>query len=412
MDFFNCLSLVEAINVVRNKTADLAVGTEYVDLSEALGRIVAEDIAAKADLPPFARSTVDGFAVRSSDTFGAGEGIPALLNVTGEILMGQGTPIRLKPGQAAVIPTGGMLPEAADAVVMVEYTDGPDAETVLILKAVAPGENTIAKGEDLLAGEIIVQRGRKILPQDIGALAAAGHMKIAVRHKPRIGIISTGDELVDVTAVPKAGQITDINSYALGAMLELAGCNVTRLGIIPDQYELLYNTLMQALNCYDLLIVSGGSSVGARDHTLQAINALGQPGVILHGVAVKPGKPTIFGMAGSVPIFGLPGHPVSAMIICEQLVKPVIAALVGQQPGKHSYRLPARITRSVASAPGRDDFLRVRLSYQDGQYLAEPVLGKAGLISTMIQADGVVHIPADKTGLYDGDFVEVTLFNV
>ncbi len=408
MEYFNCISLNEAKQLIGNALDGLMLESEKVSLVEALGRIVAENVVSKEDLPPFSRSTVDGFAVRSMDTFGASEGVPALFDIVDEVAMGKQTFVQLKPGQAVVIPTGGMLPLGADAVVMLEHVERPDDSSLLVLKAVAPGENVVLKGEDISIGRHILKQGQKILPQDIGALAACGYKEVAVRQKPEVVIISTGDELIDVADTPVNGQIYDINSYALAAMLEEAGCIVRRHGIVKDQYEELLAALSQAVLHSNLVVISGGSSVGARDHTVRVLEELGKRDVLFHGMAVKPGKPTIFGMVGKVPVFGLPGHPVAAMTICEQIVKPAVQFLLSQAD-REVYTIPARLTRNMASVPGRDDFIRVQLMKKSNEYWAEPVLGKSGLISTMSAADGIVHIPADKSGLYCEEIVKVEL---
>ncbi len=408
MEFFQYLPLGEARAKVAASLAGIITGQEALDLPEALGRVAAADITAGEDLPPFSRSSVDGFAVRSADTFGASESVPALLAIVGEIAMGGEAPNTLRPGQAVAIPTGGMLPAGADAVVMIEHTDRPDDATLLVLKVAAPGENVVAKGEDIAAGAVIVGRGQLIAPQHIGILAACGLRTVPVRERPAVAVISSGDELIDIDLTPSGGQIRDINSYSLGAMLTAAGCAVTRQGIVRDDYDDFLAILTKAVAASHLVVISGGSSVGARDYTVKAIGALGTPGVLIHGIAVKPGRPTVFGMVGQVPVFGLPGHPVAAMTVCGQLVRPVVSTLLGEAAAE-PYSLPAIITRSVASAPGRDDFINVRLARRDGRYIAEPILGKSGLISTIAQADGVVHIPADKSGLYSGDTVEVLL---
>jgi molybdopterin molybdotransferase len=408
MEYFNCISLKEAERLILNELAGLIVGSEQVSLVDSLGRIAAVDVVSKEDLPPFSRSTVDGFAVRGMDTFGAGEGVPALFDIVGEVVMGEQTFIQLKPGQAVTIPTGGMLPIGADAVVMIEHVERPDKDNLLVLKAVAPGENVVLKGEDISIGRQLLSQGRKISPQDIGALAACGCAVVPVRQKPEVVIISTGDEVVDIECTPVSGQIRDINSYALAAMLEDTGCIVRRYGIVKDQYEELLAALSQAVLCCNMVIVSGGSSVGVRDHTVRVIKELGKSNVLFHGVAVKPGKPTIFGMVGKVPVFGLPGHPVAAMTVFGQIVKPAIQILLGQAI-RDIYTIPARLSRSMASVPGRDDFIRVQLIKKSNEYWAEPVLGKSGLISTMSAADGIVHIPADKGGLYSEEMVQVEL---
>lgn len=409
MEFIECMPLEQARELIIQSLEGIPVNGETVPLIDALGRITLEDIIARENLPPFSRSTVDGYAVRSADTFGASETSPSLFSLAGEILMGQETGIVLQPGQAAAIPTGGMLPAGADAVVMLEYTERPDEHTLLVLKTAAPGENIIVKGEDMQTGAVVVPRGQRLAPQHIGALAACGCTEIPVSKKLRVAIISTGDELVDIKETLGFGQIRDINSYAIGAMLVETGCQVKLMGIVRDNYDQFHAALAEAVATSQMVVISGGSSVGARDFTVKALGALGTPGVLLHGIALKPGKPTIYGMVGQVPVFGLPGHPVAAMTVCSQLTKMAVRKLLGQKETAMAAAVAAQLVRNVASAPGRDDFINTRIFKQDSGYFAEPILGKSGLVSTMAQADGVVHIPADKSGVYKGETVEVLL---
>lgn len=409
MDFMQCIPLEQARELIARSIEEIGVEKETVPLTEALGRVLAEDITAKEDLPLFSRSTVDGFAVRSADTFGASESSPSLFFIVDEVLMGKHITTTLQPGQAAVIPTGGMLPAGADAVVMLEHTERPDSGTLLALKTVAPGENIVARGEDMRAGTVVAQQGRQLASQHIGALAACGCAEVPVSKKPAVAIISTGDELVNINESPGFGQVRDINSYALGALLTEAGCQVKLHGIIRDSYDEFYDTLGKAAATSQMVIISGGSSVGARDFTVKALGDLGAPGVLIHGIAIKPGKPTIYGVVKNVPVFGLPGHPVAAMTVCGQMVLPTVNRLLGRkQPGGKT-AVPARLVRNVASVPGRDDFINVRLTKREGKYSADPILGKSGLISIMAQADGMMHIPADKSGVYTGDEVEVLI---
>jgi len=409
MDFFQCMSLGKARDLIVDSLTGIVVNSEIVSLSDGLGRVIAVDIMAKEDLPPFSRSTVDGFAARSADTFGANEATPALFMISGEVAMGKGSMIELQPGQAVVIPTGGMLPAGADTVVMLEYTEQHDASTLMVLKMAAPGENIVTKGDDIKTGAIIVKQGQKLAPQHIGALAACGWAFIPVVSRVKVAILSTGDELVDIHECLQSGQIRDVNSYALGAMLSEIGCVVQPMGIVKDSFEQFCHALSAAVSTCQLVVISGGSSVGARDYTDRAISALSTPGVLIHGIAVKPGKPTIFGMVGSIPIFGLPGHPVAAMTVCQQLVKVAARTLMGQKQAPDTFGIPAVLTRNLPSVPGRDDFINIRLGKLEGKYTATPILGKSGLISTMSEADGMVHITADKSGLYQGEIVEVLL---
>lgn len=405
MDFLHCMEFAKARDLVFRSLDNIIMDPELVELSVSLGRITAAEIVATEDLPPFARSTVDGYAVRSADTFGAGESSPALFSVIGDVLMGQETNLEVRPGEAAVIPTGGMLPVGADSVVMLEYTEQPDRQTLLVQKMAAPNENVINKGEDVAAGATIVEKGIRITPQHIGLLAACGRQQVLVRKKPKVALISSGDELIDIHESPAFGQIRDINSYSLAALLSDLGCEVDRIGIVRDSFDQFFSTLSAAVPGCQMVVISGGSSVGVKDFTVPAIQALATPGILIHGLAIKPGKPTIFAMAGKVPVFGLPGHPVAALTVCGQLVSIAVHRLTDRNSRWASTGIPAVLTRNIASAPGRDDFINMRLVKTGEGYAAEPVLGKSGLISIMTQSDGVLHIPAEKSGLFEGERV-------
>ncbi|MCE5285944.1 MAG: molybdopterin molybdotransferase MoeA [Pelosinus sp.] len=407
MEFLQCISLKAAQDLVVRSLKRGAAGEEKVQLIDAAGRIAAQDLFAGENLPPFDRSTVDGFAVNSRDTFGAGEAVPVLLSIVGQVAMGEPSLQELLPGQAVAIPTGGMLPSGADAVVMLEYTEQMDTDTLLISRVAAPFENVVKKGEDVSSADVLVKHGQTIQAQQVGILAACGYSTVPVYKQLKTAIISTGDELVAVSETPKMGQIRDINSYSLGAMLKETGCIVTCMGIVKDNYEEFVRAVSWAAKNSHLVIISGGSSVGARDYTVKAIDALG--GVLFHGIAVKPGKPTIYGMAHGIPVFGLPGHPVAAMMVLEQLVKPAANFLMGKETRQQGVTVWARLLRNIPSAPGRDDFVTVHVKIEENSYVAEPIFGKSGLIHTIAEADGVIHIPAEKGGLYTGDLIEVAL---
>lgn len=379
--------------------------TEQVSLLDAAGRALAHDVMSPIDLPGFARSTMDGYAMRAADTFGASDALPALLTIAGEIHMGEIAQVDLPRHSCVRVATGSMLPAGADAVVMVELTEELDDTTVAILRPVAQGENVVAADEDVACGEVLLRGGRMLREHDVAALAAIGVANIEVSARPRVGIISTGDELVDVCAIPAPGQIRDMNSYALHAAARLAGARPEILGIVRDDYASLAQAMRDALPRVDILIVSGGSSIGTRDFAREAIDSLGKPGVLVHGVAVKPGKPTIIGMADGVPIFGLPGHPVSCLTIFRLLVEPAIARWMGVEPVRRE--LSARIGANVASAAGREEYVSIRFTRRDGGIWADPVFGKSALISGLAQADGVVRIPAGTEGVQKGDTVTV-----
>jgi len=403
MRLFQVQTAAEAVEVLR-RYADLNRPACECDLLEALGLVVARDIVAPEDVPGFDRSTMDGFAVRASDTFGASEGLPAYLEVVGEVRMGEAPGGELAPGQAYRIATGGMLPSGADAVVMMEYTEPVDERTVGVTRPVAPGENTVRRGDDIRAGEVLFTAGHRLRPQDLGLLAAAGVSRVPVLRRPRVGVITTGDEIVPVDQVPGPGQVRDVNSFTNFGLVAACGGIPVLYGIVRDDFGALHRTVARALDETDMVVISGGSSVGTRDMTARVIDALGEPGVLFHGLAVRPGKPTIGAVVGGKPVIGLPGHPVSAMVVFDLIVRPLL------NPSERRFPVRARITRQLRSAPGREDYVRVRLRREDGALVAEPILGKSGLIATMARADGLARIPLDSEGVQAGETVEVILF--
>lgn len=395
------------------------VKQEMLAFIDSLHRIVAEDLFSSVDLPPFTRSTVDGFAVRAADTTGVSETLPAYLDLIGEVFIGEATQLEIKSGQAVQIPTGGMLPVGADAVLMLEYTEYLDQQTIEFFRPVAQGENVVFQGEDLPKGELLFAKGHRIRPQDIGALAGLGLTELSVYAKPEVAILSTGDELVAPTVTPKIGQIRDINRYTLSASLEQMGCHVRDLGIVDDSADRLQTVLEKNLHA-DLILLSGGSSVGVKDLTVDVLNSLGDPGVIIHGVSIKPGKPTILAVVTNKLIIGLPGHPASAWTIFHVLVKPIIRVLKGEIPADQLNNLEkelspdwieAVLSRNLVSDRGKEQYIPVKLKVDGrGGYLAEPILGKSSLLTTLVHADGLIKIDTFLEGLNQGELVHVQLF--
>jgi molybdopterin molybdotransferase len=399
---------------------------EHVDLHQALDRVTAADLHAPADLPAFARSTMDGFAVRAADTYGASEGLPAFLTIAGEVPMGRAAELEVPVGGVARIHTGGMLPPGADAVVMVEHTQPLDARAIEVLRPVAVGENVIPIGDDVRAGQLLFARGHRLRPQDLGGLAGVGITRVPVAMPPRVAILATGDEVVLADQAVLPGQVRDINSFTIAAQVRRAGGAPLLCGIAPDDADVLLHKASAALAEADLLIISAGSSVSTRDSTAQVIGALGQPGVLVHGVAMHPGKPTILAVAGGKPVFGLPGNPVSTIVAFDLFVRPALQRMLGmlatqrtESPeletsalGSVSFlaTVRARLARNVASHSGSQDFVPVRLAERDGELWAEPVFGKSNLIFTLAHADGMLNVPLDRAGLYAGDEVLVRLF--
>jgi molybdopterin molybdotransferase len=352
---------------------------------------------------------VDGFAVRARDTFGASDSLPAYLPLAGESPMGGAPGFDLAAGQAALIHTGGMLPAGADAVVMLEYTQAARAGEVEILRAAAPGENVIAAGEDVRAGQVVLPAGTLLRPAEIGGLMALGLLRTSVARPPRVGILSSGDEVVSPTAAPQPGQVRDVNSYTLAALVEKHGGCPVQLGIIPDRREVLQGALEDALAVCDLVVVTAGSSASTRDLTADVIAAVGEPGVLVHGVNVKPGKPTILAACGGKVVIGLPGNPVSALVIAGLFVVPVVERLLGLPAGRPRPTITARLTANVPSQAGREDWLPVRLTPEGDGWRADPIFYKSNLIFTLAQAGGLVPVPPDATGLEVGAPVQVII---
>lgn len=402
-DFFKVTELDRVLELVPRFPG---TGTEIVGLDQALGRILAADVRAEEDIPEFPRATMDGYAVRGSSTFGASEGNPAYLTVKGKIPMGTAPDFSLGPGEAARISTGGMLPDGADAVVMIEHTEALDDQTIEVYRSVAPGVHMVQAGEDLRAGETLLGVGRELRPQDVGLLAAMGRTRVTVRRRPVVAVISTGDEVVAVDRTPGPGQIRDINSHTLSGMVAAAGGVPLRTGIVADDGDALLAACKEGLGRADMVLISGGSSVGTRDFTIDAFSALPGAEILFHGISISPGKPTILAQAGNTAFWGLPGHVVSAMVVLQVVVLPFLHHIAGRgaDPG---ITLPARMRRNIASAQGRVDFVRVKLTQEAGERWADPILGKSGLIHTMVRADGLVKVDLNTEGLDRGDRVEV-----
>lgn len=382
---------------------------ENIETVSALGRATSADITAPHALPSFPRSTVDGYAVRAQDTFGANESLPAYFSLSGEVPMGDAPVFQVRGGQCALIHTGGMLPDGADAVVMLEQTQNVRSGEVEILKAVAPAENVLKTGEDVAQGQIVIQGGKRLRPADIGGLMALGITRLQVARRPRVGILSSGDEVVDPSRQLRPGQVRDVNSYSLSALIEQSGGEAHRYGIFPDRGDLLLSGAQKALEECEAVVITAGSSASTRDLTAQVINQLGKPGVLVHGVNVRPGKPTILGVCSQKAVIGLPGNPVSALVIAGLFLTPVIEALCGLSPQQFKGKVTARLTINLSSQAGREDWIPVQLKLTPQGIEAQPIFGKSNLIFTLARADGLVRIPPDATGIDAGEMVDVTL---
>jgi len=396
------------------------LASEAVPITGALRRVLASDIVSDVTLPAFPRSSMDGYAVSARDTFGATDSMPAYLSISGEVLMGEEAVTRVHKGQAMRISTGGMLPPGSDAVVMLEHSQLLPDGTLEVSRPVAPAENVLAPGEDVREGETLLAGGHRLRPQDLGALAGIGVTEVEVFKRPRVAVINTGNEIIEAAATPRPGQVRDVNSYNLAGLVVQAGGEPVLMGIYKDDYADIKGAVEKALEVSEIVAVTGGSSVGTRDLTAKVIGELGGgpgAGVLVHGVSVRPGKPVIIGIAAGKPVFGLPGHPVAVTVSFELFIRPLIGRLTGLVDRLGLSGIPpvrvakARMARNYSSAPGREDHIRVALDLLEGELWARPILGKSGLITTLVRADGSVVIPLEKTGLEKGEVVEVEIFD-
>jgi molybdopterin molybdotransferase len=370
--------------------------------------VPSEPVTAPHPLPGFARSTVDGYAVRAADTYGVSEGLPGYLTVTGAVAMGAAPDTAVTAGTAVIMPTGGALPPGADAVVMVEYTAEAMPGTIEVVRPVAPGEGVVRADEDAKPGAEIIPAGRPLRPQDLGMLAAAGVTAVTVHRKPVVTIFSTGDEVVPPdTAELKPGQVRDATASALAALVADAGGAPVPGGIVRDDPGALEKALRDALRTSDVLLISAGSSVGVRDETANAVARLGEPGIWCHGLAIKPGKPTLLAECGGVPVIGLPGNPRSALVVFRLIGTPVVRRVGGCTAAPPQPSVRARLSRDLASASGRLDVIQVTVS-EDG--VAAPVFGLSALLSVLTAAEGYIVIPEEATGLDAGSEVDVILY--
>lgn len=386
--------------------------TEVIKIEDAYDRVICEDIYSPEDLPGFDRSTVDGFAVRAEDTYGASEMSPQYLKVCGEVLMGLHTNLEILKGQCVKIPTGGMLPRGANAVLMFEDAQVVNEDTIEVLKGISVYENVILRDEDIKKGDIVIKKGKRLRPQDIGALAGLGINEVKVCAKPIVSIISTGDEIVSPSSKKEAGQVRDINSFTLDGLIRQSGGITQKLGIIKDDYNTLKSVFQSAIKDSDVVLISGGTSAGIKDMTSSIIQEAGNPGILFHGVSVKPGKPLIGAIVNSKPVFGLPGHPAAIFVSFDTFIRPVIEKLIGYEDNLLRYKkVKAIMSKNIHSTSGRADFIRVRLTEKDGKLVATPILGKSGLINTLVKADGIVVIEDDTLGMNAGQEVEVRLFD-
>jgi len=389
------------------------VGAEIVETVRARARVLAEDLHSRVDLPHFPRAAMDGYAVRAKDTFGASASLPAYLKLAGTVEMGKEATRPLDKGEAMRISTGGMLPPESDGVVMVEYTEEVGDSMVEIHRGVSPWQNVIQVGDDIKRGDLVFRRGRRLRAHDLGALTGIGISSLSVYKRPKVALISTGDEIVDAETEPRPGQVRNINQHSLAGLIEECGAELNDLGVVRDDREALVKALRRALEWGDIVLLSGGSSVGARDIAMDAILSLPNAEMVFHGISVSTGKPTIFAKAAGKPLLGLPGYPVSALVIFDLFAAPLIRTLGGEDPATAcQFQKSARavLKTNVASQIGREDYVRVSLERVNGRLYATPLPSKSGAIFTLVKADGMIRIDLNQEGVEQGEEVEVILF--
>lgn len=396
----NVITVEEALKILKENFSESGL-IETLPLDEACGRIAAEDIFSCEDVPSFSRSTMDGYALNAADTYGSGESMPAMLDIKGEILMGESADISLGSGECIKISTGGMLPDGADAVIPVENTD-EDNGVCLVYKSVSPFENVTKKGDDIKVGECVIKKDTVLSPAHIGLLASVGKAEIKVKKRPLVGIISTGNEIIEINEELTAGKIREVNSHQLAALCRAYGCEAKLYGTVKDEYDAIFNAVKTAVDECDTVLISGGSSAGTKDMTVNVIEKIGT--VFAHGLAMKPGKPTIIGKADGKAVFGLPGHPAACYFVTEIIVKQLIDILLGRTEKRVTQKL--RLAENISSNHGREEYICVKT---DGE-TAVPVYGKSGLMSILCESDGYIKIDRNCEGLRKDEAVTVYPF--
>ncbi len=407
MDFFNVKKLDEVKEILKSEFDEFQIKEESVSLENLVGRIISRDIVSNVSIPDFNRSTVDGYGVRLRDLVGASESNPAVLDIAGSVDMGSISEQVLKSNETLYIPTGAHVPDEFDGVVMIEHTEVIDDE-LFIYRPISNNENMVLKGDDVSEGQVCIEAGTIIKANHVAIIAALNYKEVFVYEKIKVSIVSTGDELVEVGSDYKRGQIIDTNAYTIGSVLNNMGCEIVSSCIVKDKYEIVKEALVNGIRTSDIVIFSGGSSVGKLDFTSDVINEMGNPGVLVHGIAIKPGKPTIIGKVEDKIVFGLPGHPASCLIslktVVEEFIKDKLKIIDNEKP------IVCKSGFQVNLNNGRDNYYMVKLKLTDGEYIAEAIRGTSGMVSLFSLADGYIKVPMEKEGLYMGEKLQVHLF--
>jgi molybdopterin molybdotransferase len=409
LELFKVVTVDETKEILE-EVFNQVVSSEIIDLKEALGRVIYKDIISDINVPSFRRSTVDGYAVAYKDVSGASESIPSIMDYKGDVVMGEAPEDSVSfPGECMYVPTGGMIPEGADSMVMIEYTDKLDEKTILINKPSAYGDHVVQIGEDIKKGEIVIKKGTKLRPYEIGVLSSLGISKVEVYKKPKVAVISTGDEIVGCEDTPAPGQVRDINSYLLYSCVLEDGGDPVDFGVIKDSFQALKEAVEKACNECDIILISGGSSVGKKDQTLKVINSLEDSKLLVHGISIKPGKPTIIAKAGDKAIFGLPGHPLSCALVYKVIVKYYLNSIINFS--QRDFGVQCKFDLNYHKAKGREEYLPVTIEENEyGEMSAKPVFGKSGLITGFSKAWGYIKIDRNEEGIKEGQTVHVFKF--
>ena len=407
MELLKVKTINEMKEIIDHAFSHLKLATEKISIDEAMERVLAADIVSTVNVPHFNRSVVDGYAVKLIDVQGASNAIPGFLRIIGEVPMGKATDLVLNQGETAYVPTGGMIPAGTEAMVMIEYTEKLGDRDLAVYCNAGANENMMLIGDDVSIGEVVLKAGHFLRPQDLGVLSALGHLQVEVYRRPRLQIISTGDEIVPPGTIPQLGEIVDINQAALSAVAKRFGTEIVSKSYVRDDFETIKNAVDRGLKTSDLVILSGGSSMGEKDYTVTVIDSLGQ--VLLHGLSIKPGKPTILGKVDDKPVVGLPGQPVSAIIIFMVMLREFMSLYYGRDLYKYK-TVQGRLMENVHAAPGRRTFQTVEITEVDGQIEVRPTHGKSGMITLLAYSDGYIEITENEEGKNRGELVEVSLF--
>lgn len=408
--FKETLKLDDVLELFFKKIKLPNLKSESVSLMKARNRILAKDIKSPVDIPPFDKSAMDGYAVVAEDTFGATINNPIMLKLLGEVRIGKNTAIEVSNGKAAFVYTGSKIPKGADAVIMIEHTNKVKLDKIEVNSSVTPGQNISKMGEDVKEHELILKKNMKLSFQDLGMLAAMKFSEVDVLRKLKIAVLSTGNELVQVEESRKTTKEIDVNRIILSALCLDIGAEIIDLGIAKDDFKELKKKIEKGLSTGDIVIVTGGTSVSNTDLTAEVINSIGKPGMIVHGISIKPGKPTGLAIINDKIIISLSGYPIAAIVGFEALVKPILVKFQGihEMPNP---KIKAKMIRRVASPLGERNYVRVRVEKSNGDFIASPLRTKgSGILSSMIRANGFLIIPEDREGMDEGEEVEIQLF--